>query len=92
MVGEAARVDDLLERVQASRPDLILIDAELPGKPLWEEIQAIRYICPGLRVVFLSETPELIPDNLAARADELASKADPPDQLLAVIQKCGERR
>ena len=92
VVGEAARADELLERVGALAPDLLLLDWELPGKGMLEVIPAIRQVYPGVQVIFLSDSPEMIPAAVAVHADDFASKTNPPDQLLSAIQGCESRR
>ncbi len=92
VVGEAGRFEELLERVRELEPDLLLLDWVLPGKALVEALAAIRGYSPDLRIIFLSETAEAVPASLAAKVDDLASKTNPPDELLAAIQSCEKRR
>ncbi len=81
VVGETAEAGDLLAQVEAIRPDLVLLDWELPdrGGALVAELRAVR---PGLVVVALSSRPEVRQAALAAGADAFVSKGDPPERLV----------
>lgn len=86
VVGEAATADELLLQVEATRPDLVLLHWRLqervPG--LLPEMQAI---CPRLHVIVLSARPEVCPQALDTGADAFVCKIDPPEKLLAAIER-----
>ena len=89
VVGEAADAEDLLAQVEMGCPDLVLLDWGLPGMAAEELLIALRQTCTELAVVVLSGQPEAEEEALAAGADAFASKADPPERLLAAICAAG---
>lgn len=84
VIGETADANGLLVQAQRDRPDLVLLDWELPGAN--EVLIALRQLFPGMQVLALGEQPETRPLALAAGADGFVSKANPPEQLLTVIR------
>ncbi len=84
VVGEADTREELLARVEATRPDLVLLHWRLSdaGPDLVPALQRIR---PGLRVIVLSARQEACAEAMLAGADAFVCKMDPPDKLLAAI-------
>ncbi len=89
VVGEAVDAHDLLIQMEPTCPDMLLLDWELPGMAAPQLLSALRATCPGLSVIALSGRPGARRAALAAGADAFVSKADPPDRLLAAIQRVG---
>ncbi len=83
VVGEAASALEIDPLVQGLRPDLLLLDWELPGLP---EVGAaeIPAWAKDLRVVALSSRPVGKPDPLTSPI-EFVCKTDPPDRLIAAL-------
>lgn len=100
VVGEAENVEEALELATARRPDLVLLDWELPGlraadlskKAKLGLLPALRARCPRVKVVALSGRPEARQAALAAGADVFVSKGDPPERLLAAVDVCRRRQ
>jgi two-component system response regulator DesR len=92
VVGEATEADELLAQVGAARPDIVLLDWELPGLPRNDALSALRARCPHLKVIALSGRPEARRAALEAGADAFVSKGDPPEQLLAAVNDCCHRQ
>jgi DNA-binding NarL/FixJ family response regulator len=96
VVGEAEDTQQALELAAGQRPDLVLLDWELPGpwagQPLKNTDQcllpALRARCPQVKVVALSGRPEARRAALAAGADAFVSKGDPPERVLAAVENC----
>ncbi|MFH1928043.1 MAG: response regulator transcription factor [Chloroflexota bacterium] len=89
VVGEAVDAHDLLAQIETTCPDMLLLDWELPGMAGIELLSALRRVCPDLLVIALSGRPGTRRAALAAGASAFVSKADPPDRLLAAIQRVG---
>lgn len=85
VVGEAADADELFYQIKKTRPDLILLDWELPGLPAIDLLRAIRLNAPGLVVIALSGRPEAYQTALIAGVDDFVSKGYPPEQLLSLL-------
>ena len=90
VVGEAVDAFGLLDQVETTSPDLVLLGWELPDLVAVGSLSALRKICSDLFVIALSGRPEARRAALDAGADAFVSKSDPPDQLLAVIEKQGD--
>jgi len=88
VVGETAEADDLLAQVEATQPDLVLLDWELPDLGGAATLARLRTAQPGLLVIALSGRPEARQAALDAGADAFVSKGDPPERLLAAVDDC----
>jgi DNA-binding NarL/FixJ family response regulator len=87
ILGEAVDTTGLLDRVRVVRPDLILLDWELPGLPATTLLPLLHDHCPGLRVIALSVRPELRQAALDAGSDAFVCKGDPPERLLMAMDE-----
>jgi two-component system response regulator DesR len=54
VVGEVARGDEILAAAQATRPDVALLDIELPGGSGLEAARALQQTLPACRIVILT--------------------------------------
>jgi DNA-binding NarL/FixJ family response regulator len=88
VVGEAIDTEQALELAAGQRPDLVLLDWELPGQNDDPVLERLRMAWPGLLVVALSGRPEARRAALGAGADVFVSKGDPPERLLAAVDEC----
>ncbi len=75
-----------LEKIRTERPDLVLLDWNLPGRGGPAALEGLRAARHGLAVIALSGRPEARRAALAAGADAFVSKGDPPERLLATLQ------
>ena len=91
IVGESDGAEDLLDQIEAIRPDAVLLSWELPGLAPADLLPALRRACPDTRVIGLSGLPEARQAALDAGADAFGSKMDPPEQLLSAIDDCRSR-
>ena len=96
VVGEAAEAEELLVQLKATRPDLMLLDWELPGLSLANSVgpgkqllSILHTFYPNLRVIALSGRPEACQAALAAGVDAFVSKGDPPERLLTTLRAIG---
>ena len=97
VVGEAADAGELLRQALVLRPNLVLLDCELPDGQSSRPgpcaaagvVADLRRSLPGVVVLALSGRPEARQAALAAGADAFASKADPPEHLLSLLRSFG---
>lgn len=91
VVGEAVDGASLVEIVHQTRPDLLLLDWELP-RLVETTVAVLRAILPSLKIIVLSGRPEKIPPPaLTASVDAFLSKSDPPDRLLKVLRRLANK-
>ena len=96
MISEVADSESVFSVVQNNCPDIVLLDAELPGfsserdpqkgYSLPEAICQLRTLCPAIKVIVLTSRGELRSIARTCNADILISKAEPPETLLAAVQ------
>jgi DNA-binding NarL/FixJ family response regulator len=86
VVGEAADNQELLIMLEDLRPDIVLLDWDLPGLSTAAPMDALLGIDHQAKLLVLGAQPESRPAALAAGADGFVSKADPPRRLLAAIR------
>lgn len=92
VVGEAADAIGLLRLAELDAPDLLLLDWELPGLPAAHLLRLLHFERPLLRVLAMSSRPEAQTEALASGADAFVSKGDPPEQLLAAVERLNVNR
>ena len=90
LITEARDMEHVLAQVEDTRPDCIILDWELPGRPKRERVQVLRTLVPGLKIIVTSARPEARAEALSEGADEFAGKSDPPFQILEAMRKCCE--
>ena len=86
VVGEATDRNDLMNRVEMTLPDVVLLGWELPGLMAMGSLSPLRHLRPNLLVIALSGRSEARLAALSAGADAFVSKGDPPERLLAAIK------
>lgn len=87
LIVEARDMEHVLAQVEDARPDCILLDWELPGRPTRERIPILQILVPHLKVIAFSSRPEAKQEALAAGAEAFFSKNEPPIIILDKIQK-----
>jgi DNA-binding NarL/FixJ family response regulator len=88
IVEEVSEADELLAQVEMTRPDVVLLDWELPGLQASVVVPALRAVCPHLSVIALSGLPEARDSAISADVDGFVSKGDPPERLLETVNGC----
>ena len=86
VVAEIAEARSLMAQVKETRPDLVLLDWSLQKAAGAEQMSVLRQVCPRLTVIVLSAQPGAEASALASGADAFVSKADPAEELLAIIR------
>lgn len=92
LIVEARDMEHVLAQVEDARPDCILLDWELPGRPTRERVSVLRTLVPGLKVIVLSARPESKHSALAEGAEAFICKTEPPVVILDKIREVVEQR
>jgi NarL family two-component system response regulator LiaR len=88
VVGEASSGPEAIQCVSASRPDVILLDLEMPDMDGVETLQRLREIDPALRVIVFTafDTDERIVKAVRAGAQGYLLKGVPRDEIFNAIR------
>jgi DNA-binding response OmpR family regulator len=82
VVRESGDIGTLAVQLKQFRPDLVLLDWELPGRPAAALLFALHGLDYLPKVIVLSARPESEMDAMAVGADAFVCKGDPPERLL----------
>jgi DNA-binding NarL/FixJ family response regulator len=86
-LGVHRDVPEALHGIPASRPDVVLLDINLPGVSGIEGIQELKRLLPTVKILMYTvyEDEELLFKSLRAGADGYLLKRTPPAKLLEAI-------
>lgn len=85
VAAEAPNAKLLLTLVEQNLPDLVLLDASLPGRRMEDLLTELRRSYPELMMVVLSGRPETRQPALQCGANAFISKGNPPEDLLKTL-------
>jgi DNA-binding NarL/FixJ family response regulator len=84
--GEARDSAELLSLMATVRPDVVLLEWGLPGRPIASLAPMLRAFAWRPLVLILALREETRPAALAAGADAFASKDEPPERLVGALR------
>ncbi len=87
LVGESSDLPSLVVQIKELKPDLVLLDWELPGRPAAALLLAQERLHSPPKVIVFSARSESEQESLALGADAFVSKGDAPEALLAAFRK-----
>ena len=89
VVSEVGRGDEVVAAAQASKPDVALLDVEMPGLDGIEAAAALRAAVPGVRVLMVTTfgRPGYLRRAMEAGASGFVVKDIPADQLADAIRR-----
>jgi len=90
-IVEAAGSDELTNRLKEVSPDLLLLEWELPGIKPTELVSGILRNNPSISVIILSSRPQVRHIALESGAEDFICKSDPPEKLVAALDRCCRR-
>ena len=87
-----SNAEDALKDLPAVKPDIVLMDINLPGMNGIECIRRVKTVCPQLQFMMFTiyEDSEQVFDALAAGASGYLLKKTPRDKILPSIQELYE--
>ncbi|WP_233871035.1 response regulator transcription factor [Paraburkholderia adhaesiva] len=88
LVGESGDGEEGLRMVQSLKPDLVILDLELPKLDGLSVIRGVRSTQPDTRILVLSAKPELVMANHTrmAGANGYVSKSRGVEELCSVVK------
>lgn len=88
ILGAAASADEAVRMASELRPDVVVMDIEMPGLDCFEGARKIMSAQPSVRLIFLSAlmTDNYIAQALAAGALGYLTKTEPIETIIAAIR------
>jgi len=88
-VESASDADEAVEKVIECRPNIVLLDIDMPGLSSFEAAKTISQISPETNVIFLSAFLHdgYVQQAFAAGARGYLTKQEPPENVVAAIIK-----
>jgi len=90
VIGEAANGELAIEFIKKVQPDVVIMDAFMPGMNGLEATRIIKKKWKDIRVVILTLHEDIREEALASGADAFLVKGCPPEKLIDEIRN--ERR
>jgi DNA-binding NarL/FixJ family response regulator len=94
VIGEACDGMQALQRAVANSPDIMLIDAQLPGLSGIETVAQIKRRLPSVRIVMLTDamSDDSVRESLSAGADGYVLKDTSFEELLTALRSVAAGR
>lgn len=88
VLAEVSNADDAVAAAIRERPDIVLMDIDMPGLLAFDAVRTIKSRCPRTRVVVLSGFfhDKYIEDALSAEASGYITKGEEPAVVLSAIR------
>lgn len=88
VVGTAEEADAALVVASDKKPDVILMDVDMPGLACFDAARVLKTIAPKSRIIFLSAffNDRYIDQALAVEAAGYVTKSEPPESVIAAIR------
>ena len=88
VIGEVGSADEAVAIAVREKPDIVLIDIDMPGLLAFDAVRTIRTRSPNTRVVVLSGFfhDRYIEDALAAEASGYITKGEPADAVVRAVR------
>jgi DNA-binding NarL/FixJ family response regulator len=86
VVGESGNSQELLASLEVVRPDVVLLDCELPGLPTADLLAQLYAHDSNLRVLILCSKTEMEQAALAAGAHAFIDKRAHPKRLVTALR------
>ncbi|WP_017651130.1 response regulator [Fortiea contorta] len=94
VVGLASNGQEAIEIVKRCRPDVIILDLQMPVMDGWSASGYIKAISPQTQILAYSsvEDPNFPETKAVPSFDEFCKKDVPTSELIAVVRQLGQRR
>lgn len=88
--GEAKDGENALQSVTDLKPDIVLLDIDMPRMNGLEAAQRIRQISPSTKVVFFSIHPASLYTRMTVRSQGFVSKLAADTELIPVLSRLSQ--
>ncbi len=82
VVGSASESEGLLALANSARPDIIILDCDLPGSPIDNVLNSLRVLDQQFKILLLNASSRPITRTQLTNIDAVVSKNDSPEILL----------
>lgn len=88
VVADVGDADAAVDAVLVHRPDVVILDIDMPGLQCFDAARAIKSRCPSTNVIFLSAFfhDRYIEDALAVEAAGYVTKGESPQSIVDAIR------
>ena len=86
VAGVAPDGQEALDLISTLSPDLVLLDAQMPGKTGIEVAPEMKSLCPETKIIMMTLYPDYRSRAVEAGVDAFLTKGIPPEHLLTVIR------
>ena len=86
VIGEAANGERAIQFIEQEKPDVVIMDAFMPGMNGLDATKIIKKKWQDIRVVILTLHEDIRAEALAAGADAFLVKGCPPERLIQVVK------
>lgn len=88
VVADVGDADAAVDAALAHRPDVIVLDIDMPGLQCFDAARAIKSRCPSTQIIFLSAFfhDRYIEDALAVEAAGYVTKGESPQTIVEAIR------
>ena len=86
VAGEVGDISSALGMIGERQPDLVLVDADLPGGEAWRTLKQMKEKWPCVRCVVLTDHSCQHQEAKVAHADAVLQKGMPPTLLVQAIE------
>ncbi len=89
VAGQVGSAHEAWHETMASRPDVLLMDIDMPGQSCFEVARQIHQRCPETRVVFLSAFfhDRYIEQAIAVQALGYLTKSEPVETVIEAVRR-----
>ena len=92
VIGVASDGDEALRQIRALRPDLVVLDQDMPNRTGIEVLRIIRKELPNIGVVLFTLDDSIRASALGGGAASVVTKDSPVSLLIAELRRAGEAR
>jgi DNA-binding NarL/FixJ family response regulator len=88
VVAVASNADEAASEALRLKPDVVLMDIDMPGLICFDAARTIKTQCPDTRIIFLSAFAydRFIENTLAVEASGYVTKDEPPEAVIQAIR------
>lgn len=88
-VGQLPNAEGLVELVQKTKPDVVLMDIDMPGPDAFEALRELSSLCPDVRTIMISGyvRNDLIDQAIEAGAWGYVAKGEAAEAIVDAIRR-----